>query len=61
MYQCNDGMYVKKSDILELILQNQRTKLRSIIIELGRRGVIGASERDTAVVDDICKREGVVL
>jgi hypothetical protein len=37
------------------------TKLRKIIIELGCRGVIGASERDTAIVDEICKREGVIL
>ena len=37
------------------------TKLRKIIIELGCRGVIGASERDTAIVDEICKREGIVL
>lgn len=37
------------------------TKLRKIIIELGCRGVIGAGERDTAIVDEICKREGIVL
>jgi len=36
-------------------------KLRQIIIELGKRGVIGASDRDTAIVDEICKREGIIL
>jgi len=40
---------------------NASTKLRKIIIELGCRGVLGASERDTAIVDEICKREGIVL
>jgi hypothetical protein len=40
---------------------SQSIKLRQIIIELGKRGVIGASERDTAIVDEICKREGIIL
>ena len=40
---------------------SQSIKLRQIIIELGKRGVIGASKRDTAIVDEICKREGIIL
>ena len=38
---------------------NQR--LRRIITELRRQGALGSSERDVAIVDDICKREGITL
>lgn len=62
-----DGKTVWNESALKLV-EGQKpptntgsTKLRKIIIELGCRGVIGASERDTAIVDEICKREGIVL
>ena len=59
-----NGEWVKFSDYLEGVRErapnSQSIKLRQIIIELGKRGVIGASERDTAIVDEICKREGVI-
>lgn len=59
-----DGVERIKNIIAEALKPSHnitRTKLRKIIIELGCRGVIGASERDTAIVDEICKREGIVL
>ena len=59
----NEAWAVIKTALAELgtTPNSANTKLRKIIIELGCRGVLGASERDTAIVDDICKREGIVL
>jgi len=57
LQKTDDPDVLKKPEVMDFV----KSRIRKIIIELGARGALGASDRDIAIVDDICRREGIKL
>jgi len=53
--------HINEKELQEIISNKIKFAIRKLIIELGCKGVLSASDRDTAIIDQICKREGITL
>ena len=52
---------MRKEKAASSVAAAERLKMRKLIIELGVRGVLDGTERNEAIINDICKREGIEL